>query len=43
MSVPLLPHLCLLSALWGGGGGMWGIFGKLLKRAIWNTQVCMLT
>ena len=40
MSVPLLPHLCLLSALWGGG--MWGIFGKRLKRAIWNTQVCML-
>ena len=24
------------------GGGMWGIFGKLLKGAIWNTQVCML-
>ena len=21
---------------------MWGIFGKPLKRAIWNTQVCML-
>ena len=20
-----------------GGGGMWGIFGKPLKRAIWNT------
>ena len=26
----------------GGGGGMWGIFGKPLKRAIWNTRVCML-
>ena len=25
-----------------GGGGMWGIFGKPLKRAIRNTQVCML-
>ena len=24
------------------GGGMWGIFGKPLKRAIWNTWVCML-
>ena len=24
------------------GGGMWGIFGKPLKRAIWNTRVCML-
>ena len=21
---------------------MWGIFGKPLKRAIWNTQVCLL-
>ena len=21
----------------GGGGGMWGIFGKPLKRATWNT------
>ena len=26
----------------GGGGGMWGIFGNPLKRAIWNTRVCML-
>ena len=25
-----------------GGRGMWGIFGKPLKRAIWNTGVCML-
>ena len=25
-----------------GGGGMWGIFGKPSKRAIRNTQVCML-
>ena len=25
-----------------GGGGMWGIFGKPLKGAIWNTQACML-
>ena len=25
-----------------GGGGMWGIFGKDLKRAIWNTWVCIL-
>ena len=25
-----------------GGGGMWGIFRKLLKRAIRNTRVCML-
>ena len=24
------------------GGGMWGIFGKPLKRAIRNTQICML-
>ena len=25
-----------------GGGGMWGIFGEPLKRATWNTWVCML-
>ena len=25
-----------------GGLGIWGIFGKPLKRAIWKTQVCML-
>ena len=31
-SVPLLPHLCPLSVP-KGGGGMWGIFGKPLKRA----------
>ena len=24
------------------GGGMWGIFGKPLKRAIQNAQICML-
>ena len=36
--MPLLPHLFPLSVpLGGGGGGMWGIFGKPLKRAIWNT------
>ena len=35
-SVPLLPHLCALSVPYGGGG-MWGIFGKPLKRAIRNT------
>ena len=34
-SVPLLPHLCPLSV--PEGGDMWGIFGKPLKRAIWNT------
>ena len=39
-SQPLLPHLCPLSV--PKGGGMWGIFGKRLKRANWNTQVCML-
>ena len=36
----LLPRLCPLSV--PKGGGMWGIFGKPLKRAIWNTRVCML-
>ena len=34
--LPLLPHLCPLSAP-KGGGGMWGIFRKPLKRAIRNT------
>ena len=34
---PLLPYLCPLSARMGGG-----IFRKPPKRAIWNTQVCML-
>ena len=34
--VPLLPHLRPLSVP-KGGGGMWGIFGKPLKSAIWNT------
>ena len=24
------------------GGGMWSIFGKPFKRAIWNSRVCML-
>ena len=24
------------------GRGMWGMFGKPLKMAIWNTWVCML-
>ena len=33
-SVPWLPHLCPLSVPVGWGGG---IFGKPLKRAIWNT------
>ena len=33
--VPLSPHLCPLSV--PKGGGMWGRFGKPLKRAIWNT------
>ena len=32
--VPLLPHLFPLSV---PKGGMWGVFGKPLKRAIWNT------
>ena len=34
-SVPLLPYLCPLSVpeVWG----MWGIFRKPLKRAIWDT------
>ena len=34
-SLPLLPHLCPLSVPYGGG--MWGIFGKPLTRAIRNT------
>ena len=29
-----VPNMCPNG---GGGGGMWGIFGKPLKRAIWNT------
>ena len=36
-SVPLLLRLCPLSVPEGGGGGMWGTFGKPSKRAIWNT------
>ena len=35
-SVPLLPHLRPLSVP-QVGRGMWGILGKPLKRAIWNT------
>ena len=35
-SDPLLPHLCPLSVP-KVGRGMWGTFGKPLKRAIWNT------
>ena len=38
--VPLWPHLCSLSV--PNGGGMWGIFGKPLERALWNTRVCMV-
>ena len=30
-------YLCPMCVPLGGGGGMWGIFGKPLKRAIWNT------
>ena len=33
--VPLLPQLCSLEC--PKGGGMWGIFRKPFKRAIWNT------
>ena len=39
-SLSLLPYFCLLCVPYGGG--MWGIFGKPLKRAIRNTRVCML-
>ena len=35
--VHLLPHLRPLSVPMGGGGDMWGVFGKALKKAIWNT------
>ena len=35
-SSPLLPNFCPLCVPWGGGG-IWGIFGKRLKKAIWNT------
>ena len=31
-----VPNVCPV------GGGMWGIFGKPLQRAIWNTWVRML-
>ena len=39
-SLPLLPDLCPVSV--PEGGGIWGIFGKPLKRPIWNTRVCVL-
>ena len=34
-----VPTMCTIG---GGGGGMWGIFGKPLKRALRNPWVCML-
>ena len=33
-----VPTVC---PVWGGAG-MWGIFGKPMKWAMWNTPVCML-